>query len=145
MATYFLSFTSTFESLLKGLITVDDLASGTMVFGCKREHVLMPYDRIPIEVTLNNTIKPKHHEQASTVSRDQVDGPVLKTWDTFASQVRKANNEGRLIFLWDVGHPSYHRFSQDAVRKGDRAFWRGSWVVLEGAHHAGAAGGKSGA
>ena len=33
MATYFVSFSSTFESLLASKITTTDLANGTLVFG----------------------------------------------------------------------------------------------------------------
>jgi hypothetical protein len=131
MTNYFLSFTSTFESLLKGKVTPADLVVGSLVFGCKRDHVLMPYDRIPIEITLNNKIKSKHTEQASSVTRQQVDTDVLKAWDTFAAQIRKASTEGRLVFLWDIGHPSYRRFSREALRRGDRVFWRGIWVSLD--------------
>jgi hypothetical protein len=132
MAKYFLSFTSTFESLLKGQITAADLSTAHMVFGCRREHVLLPYDRIPIEVTLNNTIKPKHHEQASTVDRNQIDSPVLKAWDAFASQVRKASTEGRLILLRELpGHPSYVQFCEDFLQSGDVALWKGEWIKPE--------------
>jgi len=134
MSKYFLSFTSTFESVLLGKLAIDDLATGNLVFGCKREHILLPYDLIPIEVTLMNKIKPKqagHAEKSATVSRNKIDNDVLRMWDAFAAQVRKASTEGRLIFLRDIGHPSYHHFSQDVVRRGDEAFWHGKWVTLD--------------
>jgi hypothetical protein len=138
MSNYFLSFTSTFESLLLNQLTIADLAGGILVLGCKPEHVLLPYDLIPIEVTCHNTVKPKRwvpgqhsHEKTNTVSRDKIDPPVLKAWDAFAAQLRKASTEGRLIFMRDVGHPSYRHFSRDVVRRGDRAFWKGKWVTLE--------------
>ena len=131
MSKYFLSFTSTFESLLIGKITLDDLAQGTMVLGCKREHVLLPYDVVPVEVTALNKVKPKqtgHAEHSTTVSRNKVDYDLLRVWDSFAAQVRKASTEGRLIFLREIGHPSYHRFAQEVVGRGDQAFWHGHWV-----------------
>ena len=96
MSKYFLSFTSTFESLLTAKITLDDLAHGSMVFGCKREHVLLPYDLIPVEVTAMNKVKPKqtgHAEHSTTVSRNKVDHDVLRVWDSFAAAVRKASTE----------------------------------------------------
>jgi len=134
MSKYFLSFTSSFESLLSGKITLDDLRRGTLVFGCKREHVLLPYDLIPIEVTLNNKSKPKqagHNEKAATVTRDRVDHDVLKAWDAFAAQVRKASTEGRLILMHDIGHPSYSHFCRDALREGHEVFWKGHWQTLD--------------
>jgi hypothetical protein len=131
MSKYFLSFTGTFESLLTGKITLDDLRQGTMVFGCKREHVLLPYDLLPVEVTAMNKIKPKQTGASTTVSRNKVDNDVLRMWDSFAAQVRKASTEGRLIFLREIGHPSYHHFAQDVVRRGDQAFWQGHWVILD--------------
>jgi hypothetical protein len=143
MSKYFLSFTSTFESLLSGKITMADLSAGTLVFGCKREHVLLPYDLIPIEVTWSNTVKPKHgapgehsHDKSNTVRRDRVDHPALKVWDAFASQIRKASTEGRLIFLRDIGHPSYQDFIEDVLRPGDQALWRGQWATLGETVHA---------
>jgi len=134
MSKYFLSFTGTFESLLTGKISLDDLRQGTMVFGCKREHVLLPYDLIPVEVTAMNKVKPKQTgaaEHSTTVSRNKVDNDVLRLWDSFAAQVRKASTEGRLIFLREIGHPSYRHFAQDVVRRGDEAFWQGHWVTPE--------------
>jgi len=133
MSKYFLSFTSTFESLLAGKLTIADLATGILVFGCKREHILLPYDLIPIEVTLNNKVKPKQagNDKVTTVTREKVDHDVLKAWDAFAAQVRRASTEGRLIWMHDIGHPSYRHFSQDVVREGHQAFWKGSWVTLE--------------
>lgn len=134
MSKYYLSFTSTFESLLAGKITIADLATGTMVFGCKREHVLLPYDLIPIEVTANNKIKPKQtglNEKSVTVTRQKVDNDVLRAWDAFAAQVRKASTEGRLIIMHDIGHPSYSHYCRDALRDGHQVFWKGQWVTLD--------------
>ena len=54
-------------------------------------------------------------------------------WDHFAAQIRKANLENRLIFMNEIGHPSYRTFSQDAVSRGDRVFWKGGWVKPEAA------------
>jgi hypothetical protein len=132
MSKYFLSFTSTFESLLLGKLTIDDLATGNLVFGCKREHILLPYDLIPVEVTLMNKIKPKqegHAQKSTTVSRSKIDSDVLRVWDAFAAQVRKAGTERRLIFMNEIGHPSYRHFSHDAIQRGDEVFWHGHWVT----------------
>jgi hypothetical protein len=134
MGKYFLSFTSTFESLLKGKITIDDLSNGIMVFGCKRAHVLLPYDQIPIEVTLNNKLKPhlhgdKHHSM--TVTRDKIDADVLRAWDAFAAQIRKASNDVRLVFMHDIGHPSYSHFCQDMLDRGEQVFWKGEWQTSD--------------
>ena len=131
MAKFFVSFTSTFESLLQGKLSPASLSEGTLVFGCKKEHVLVPYDQVPVEVLLNNKCKPNVHTTASIVNRKSIDVDVLEMWDHFAAQIRKANLENRLLFMHKIGHPSYRHFSQDAVDRGDDVFWKGSWVQPE--------------